>query len=196
MLMTEAPPTAQRPRPPAADPALADLVTGPSRAATFDALVADAGEAVARYLYGMTGDRAAAEDLAQEVFLRAWTHLETLRDPAAARSWLFAIAANTARRHLRRAHRFGWLPLEALPLAAPRLTVDGRDDLPEDAVALERALGRLGADDRAVLLLVGAHDLTIGEAAEALGISAAATKKRWQRACARFRDAMPEGRGR
>ena len=159
----------------------------------FDALVAEAGEAVARYLYGMTGDRAAAEDLAQDVFTAAWQQLDALRDPAAARSWPFAIAANAARRHLRRRSRFGWLPLEALPLAAPRLVADGRDDLPDDAVALERALGRLTADDRAVVLLVGAHDLSIAEAAEALGVSPAAAKKRWQRACARFRAELPEG---
>ncbi|MEO8082452.1 MAG: RNA polymerase sigma factor [Ardenticatenales bacterium] len=192
--MTDAPPTTQRSHPP--DAAAMDVAANaaPSRAARFDALVANAGEAIARYLYGMTGDHAAAEDLAQEVFLRAWTHLDTLREPASARSWLFAIAANTARRHLRRAHRFGWLPLEALPLAAPRLTVDGSDDLPDEAIALERALGHLRADDRAVLLLVGAHDLTMTEAAGALGISAAAAKKRWQRACARFRMLMPDGR--
>lgn len=194
MLMTDAPPTTERSRPPDAVAALGAASVASPNAALFQALVAETGEAIARYLYGMTGDRAAAEDLAQETFLRAWTHLDALRDPASARSWIFAIAANTARRHLRRASRFGWLPLEALPIAAPRLAVDGRDDLPDDAVALERALGRLGADDRAVLLLVGAHDLTIAEAAAALGVSPAAAKKRWQRACARFRDAMPEGR--
>lgn len=194
MVMTDASSTAQRPRPPAVARSSADAVAARARTAAFAALVADAGEAIARYLYGMTGDRATAEDLAQDVFTAAWQHVGELRDPSAARSWLFAIAANTARRHLRRAHRFGWLPLEALPLAAPRLVVDGRDDLPDDAVALERALGRLGADDRAVLLLVGVHDLTIGEAAAALGITPAAAKKRWQRACARFRDAMPDGR--
>lgn len=194
MVMTDAPPTTQRPRPPHTPRSAAGVGEAATRRATFDALVADAGEAVARYLYGMTGDRAAAEDLAQDVFVQAWRNLDALRDPAAARSWLFAIAANTARRHLRRAHRFGWLPLEALPLAAPRLAVDGRNDLPDDGVALERTLGLLGADDRTVLLLVGAHGLTIGEAAEALGITPSAAKKRWQRACARFRDAMPEGR--
>lgn len=194
MVMTDAPPTAQRPYPPEVARVAGATFATATRTLTFNALVADAGEAVARFLYGMTGDRATAEDLAQETFLLAWTHIDELREPTAARSWLFAIAANTARRHLRRAHRFGWLPLDALPLAAPRLAVDGRDDLPDDGVALERALGQLGADDRAVLLLVGAHDLSIGEAAEALGISPAAAKKRWQRACARFRDAMPEGR--
>lgn len=189
MVMSDAPPTTQRPRP----PDVARSIDAATRRSTFDALVAEAGEAVARYLYGMTGDRAAAEDLAQDVFTAAWQQLDALRHPAAARNWLFAIAANAARRHLRRRSRFGWLPLEALPLAAPRLVAEGRDDLPDDAVALERALGRLTADDRAVLLLVGAHDLSLAEAAEALGVSPAAAKKRWQRACARVRAGMPEG---
>lgn len=190
MLMTNAPPTPHRPT---ASLAAAAPRVGPTpRAAAFDALVADAGEAVARYLYGMTGDPAAAEDLAQDVFTAAWQHLDTLRDPAAARSWLFAIAANAARRHLRRRSRFGWLPLEALALDAPRLVAGGRDDLPADGLALERALDELGVTDRAIVLLVGHHDLTIAEAAEAVGVTPGAAKKRWQRTCARLRAALSE----
>lgn len=192
MWMTDSPPTEQSARPPATAPTASSARAASGRA-TFDALVADAGEAVARYLYGMTGDRAAAEDLTQDVFTAAWRHLDELRDASAARSWLFAIAANTARRYLHRRSRFGWLPIEALPMAAPRLGSDGDDGLPDEAVALERALAGLSADDRAVLLLVGAHDFSIAEAAEALGVSPAAAKKRWQRACARFRAEMPEG---
>jgi RNA polymerase sigma-70 factor (ECF subfamily) len=155
--------------------------------ALYAGLVADHAEGVARYIYGMTGDRALAEDLAQDVFLRAWQHRSTLRDPAAARSWLFAIAANTARRHLRRAGRFGWLPLEAWHTEAPRRLPAGLDD---SAVELEQALAQVSAEDREVLLLVGQQELSIAEAAAVLGIAPEATKKRWQRACARFKKVL------
>jgi RNA polymerase sigma-70 factor (ECF subfamily) len=156
----------------------------------YAGLVADHAEGVARFLYGMVGHRQTAEDLAQETYLRAWTGLDSLREPDSARSWLFAIAANTARRHLRQAGRLGWLPLDALRPAAARM--EPGDGLDETALALEQALGRLGAEDRAILLLVGERDLTLTEAASALGIAPEAAKKRWQRACARFKKVMDE----
>ncbi|MFI5838779.1 sigma-70 family RNA polymerase sigma factor [Catenuloplanes sp. NPDC051500] len=54
------------------------------------------GPIVYRYLAGVTlGDRAAAEDLLQEVLLRAWRHYPTLsQSPAGVRSWMFAVARN------------------------------------------------------------------------------------------------------
>jgi RNA polymerase sigma-70 factor (ECF subfamily) len=155
--------------------------------ARYEALVGESGVAVAHYLYGMIGDQDTADDLAQDVFLSAWRNLDSLRDPAAARSWLFAIAANIARRHLRRSGRFGWLPLRVLDDEVPRHL---SPDLNDDAFGLERAMGVLSGDDRAILLLVGTADLTLPEAATVLGISPEAAKKRWQRACVRFRAAF------
>lgn len=178
MLMTDAPPLVDL-AVPASRPA-----TRAQRLATFDLVVTEQAEGIARYLYAMTGNRQTAEDLTQEVFLRAWENLDFLRDPASARSWLFAIAANTARRHLRRAGRFGWLPLDVLRTEAQR-------PLPPEtetsALDLESALSTLSGDDRAVLVLVCMEDLSMEEVGASLGISAEAAKKRWQRACARFR---------
>ena len=48
--------------------------------------------------FDVTGDLPAAQDLAQEVFLRAWRRLGTLRDPAKYSRWLIAITRNTSRR--------------------------------------------------------------------------------------------------
>lgn len=155
------------------------------RAALYAALVDAHAAAVLRYLYGVVGSLPAAEDLAQETFLRAWAHRDALRDPERARSWLFSIAANAARRHLRRRGRFGWLPIEALRGTAARaIEVEGRDPT---AITLERALGALGEADRQLVLLVGLEGFTVGQAAELLGLSPEAAKKRWQRACARVR---------
>jgi RNA polymerase sigma-70 factor (ECF subfamily) len=181
MFMTDAPPLVDLALP------LSLSANRAQRLAAFDQMVLEQAEGIARYLYAMTGDRQTAEDLTQEVFLRAWEKLDFLRDPASARSWLFAIAANTARRHLRRAGLFGWLPLDVLRTEAPRLLPPEVD---ASAVDLESALSTLSADDRAVLMLVCLEDLSLAEAGASLGISAEAAKKRWQRACARFRAAL------
>ncbi len=170
----------------------ADTLGAAERSARYDALVADHAPAVLRYLYGVVGSRQAAEDLAQETYLRAWENLDRLRDPSRARSWLFAIAANTARRHLRRRGRFGWLPVDALLRSGSHaLQVDGLD---APAIPLEHALGTLSAADRQLVLLVGLEGFTIREAADVLSISPAAAKKRWQRACVRLRPLIDAAR--
>ncbi len=155
------------------------------RSAYHERLVSDHASAILRFLHGVVGSRPAAEDLAQETFLRAWEHLDRLREPESARSWLFAIAANAARRHMRRLGRFGWLPIEGLSASEARaIELDGLDSR---GIALERALGALGESDRQLVLLVGLEGFTILEASGVLGVSPAAAKKRWQRACARMR---------
>ena len=87
--------------------------------------------------FDMTGDLVAAQDLAQEVFLRAWRRLGTLRDPARYSPWLIAIARNTCRRwrrgRSRDRHRYVGLQ-------------PGENDLPvSDPPPDDEQLGRLHA---------------------------------------------------
>src|SRR5712692_4928022 len=57
---------------------------------------------VYRFALRLTNDPHAAEDLTQETLLRAWRRRGLLRDPRAARVWLFRITANLWRDQLRR----------------------------------------------------------------------------------------------
>jgi RNA polymerase sigma-70 factor (ECF subfamily) len=139
---------------------------------------------VFRYLVAMVGDADVAEDLTQDVYERAYLHLDQLRNPTAARAWLFGIAANAARMHHRRGRRLRWLPLEALGGHAHT-----RDE--NDVGELEVALARLRSEERSALVLIGYLGFTAAEAAEAMGCSPEAARKRWQRACARFRALHP-----
>src|SRR3954465_10339648 len=52
--------------------------------------------------YGVTGDRALSEDIAQDTFLAAWRGAQALRDPSRLRGWLHGIARNLARKARRR----------------------------------------------------------------------------------------------
>lgn len=154
------------------------------RESRYPALFEEHGVAVFRLVHAIVGDRATAEDLTQDAFLRAFEQWHQLRSPDGAQGWLFTIAANLARQHLRRQRRWRWLPVDGLARAhrdgsTPR--VDAEDD------ATSRILDRLKPDDRAVLVLMGLLDLTAAESAAVLGIRTAAVHKRWQRACARFR---------
>jgi RNA polymerase sigma-70 factor (ECF subfamily) len=56
------------------------------------------------FIYDMVGDRAHAEELTQETFVRAHRHLGALREESKFSTWLFSIAKNVARESLRSAH--------------------------------------------------------------------------------------------
>ena len=56
---------------------------------------------VSSIAYAITGDWAAAEDLAQETFLVAWQNLKRIRDPERFFAWLCRIARNLSRNWLR-----------------------------------------------------------------------------------------------
>jgi RNA polymerase sigma-70 factor (ECF subfamily) len=62
-----------------------------SAAAKFEALVRAYSAELYRYGYWLARDRFLAEDLVQETFSRAWTAWDSLREPAAAKHWLYTI---------------------------------------------------------------------------------------------------------
>ena len=80
----------------------------PSRSGTddFTAVVREHGDAVYAFvLRRVRGERALAEDLTQEAFLRAWRGRRSFREETSMRAWLCAIAANVVRDDARRRRR-------------------------------------------------------------------------------------------
>lgn len=127
------------------------------------------------------------DDIVQETFVVAHEDLRKLREGAALRGWLVAIAVNRARRHLgslgRRAlldriRRAGEVASDNAKPVDPRL--DG----------IQGALERLSVRLRVPLLLVRVEEMTYGEAAEALGVSVATVKRRVAAAEERLRRIM------
>src|SRR5688572_1302486 len=71
----------------------------------FGQLVREHQAMVFAAAYGVTGDRALSEDVAQETFVAAWQSRSTLRDPSKLRAWLRGIARNLAHKVRRKAGR-------------------------------------------------------------------------------------------
>ncbi|MBN1533335.1 MAG: RNA polymerase sigma factor [Spirochaetes bacterium] len=84
----------------------------------FQDLYASCGVMVYNLAYRMTGDAAAAEDITQETFLRAFAGYERFRGESAPSTWIYRIAKNLCLRHLRSASRGSFRSIEELIDAA------------------------------------------------------------------------------
>ncbi len=140
--------------------------------------------------YVVTGDLELAREAVAAAWPIAWRRLRTLRDHAALRPWLVAIAANEAR-HLSRRHRtraVREIPLDAIgPSAGVAADLDRTG-----ALDLARALNGLAPDDRTLLALRYVAGLNSTELAHATGLSASGTRARLQRLLARLRTELAE----
>src|SRR6266852_2734983 len=104
--------------------------------------------------YRIVANQARAEELTQQVFIRAWEMLSTFRGESAFSSWLYRIAGNvvlvdlrTERRRVARIETDGSLEQFAVP--RPQAS-------PEEIMALEEAIGALPRQARAIFVL---HDV-------------------------------------
>ncbi|MGZ8397838.1 MAG: RNA polymerase sigma factor [Gemmatimonadales bacterium] len=133
-----------------------------------------------------------AEDLTAEVFLRALKS-SALFDPAIGgpRAWLFRIAQNVLRDHFRRAQRRRLVSIAGmrdLEYQAP--SPEERLLWEEEVAGLLAAIAELSPGDREVIGLCYGSEISMAEAGEILGLSAAATRTRLWRALARLRKVL------
>src|SRR4051812_31666257 len=123
----------------------------------------------------ISGDPAAAEDLAQETLLEAWRNAHKLHDPSGAERWLAAIARNVCLRSNRRAGRQPLLLLEESP------ELDAELERAELLELLDRALSVLPAGTRDALVQRYVDDAPHAEIAARLGVSEDAVSMRLAR---------------
>lgn len=157
-------------------------------AEAFGTLVSRYYDACWRFAYHMLGERADAEDVVQDSFLRAYLAIGRYDERDQFRGWLFRILTNQCRNFLtargRRAKRFVQddFALESAP--APPL--GGLVPGVEDAV-LMKALGQLDPLQREALLLKYAEGMEYGEMSAMTGAGESALKMRVKRGSERLR---------
>src|SRR5690348_12851069 len=117
----------------------------------------------------------AAEDVAAETFTIAWRRLEDL--PAEPLPWLYGVARNVVMRH--RSGHARQDAVERALAAEPRLAATAE---PDEDPALWEAWEALSERDREVLALIAWEELTVSDAARALGCPAAVFSVRLHRA--------------
>lgn len=133
------------------------------------AWVREYADSLGRYLSSLLGDRARAEDLTQEVFLRAWRHREGFIDQGKVRAYLFRIADRLAiDEHRQRTRR----PLRTMPtdvVETGRATPEQEAIREEQRALLQSALAELSPAQTRVLMLRYFGELSFEEIAEIVG---------------------------
>lgn len=137
-----------------------------------------------RFLANRTSDSHLADDLLQEVFIKAMRKGDGFCDLTSARSWLFEVARNTVADHFRLKREKVDLPEDmAVEIDEPP-TVDSL------AACIPRVLSELNEQDREVILLCDLQGMTQEAFAQLKGISLSGAKSRVQRARKRMQEQL------
>ncbi len=160
----------------------------------FGALVDRYYSRVYAAAYAYTGNREAAEEVAQETFLRAYLHLSTLENSAAFGGWVVKIARNLA---------YNWkaqgqvrsklatmvpietslFELEDVATQSPRDTAAAR----EEKLIVQKALQKLSPPDRELVILHFMDDISQSDLARQLGVYPSTISRRLEKALATLR---------
>lgn len=154
---------------------------------TFERCFRERYPQLVQFLHGLTGDRAAGEDAAQEAFSRLWTRGPKSRPGAD--HWVFRVGRNLALDHLKMDRRRNHREHTASPEPdEPRF--------PDESIERVRALvNHLAPRDREVLLLREFTALSYAEIAVVVGRSENVVKQDLFRARERLRRAWQERYG-
>ncbi len=162
---------------------------------------------VVNFAYRYVGDRARAEELAQDIFLKVFDNASTYEPKAKFKTWLFRIAANHCLNELRRGvYRAGHASIDERDDEERPVTLRSPEGAGPDAAlagrdlerALNEALLALPERERAAFSMCRFEGMAYKDIAEALGTTEAAVKSLIHRATVavarRLEPATDEGR--
>jgi len=133
---------------------------------------------VHRFALFLCGDATLADDITSEAFVRAWTARGKIRE-ATVKAYLFTIARNLYRDHLRRSNRLTELE-ESLP--DPAVSLASRTEHKAELETVIAALHKLSEVDRAALLMRAQEGMSYEEIAQALDLPVTTVKVKVHRA--------------
>ncbi|HWW32025.1 MAG TPA: sigma-70 family RNA polymerase sigma factor [Steroidobacteraceae bacterium] len=164
----------------AAEPVVVALAMGGDRAA-FSELVWRRQSWLRNLLRRLCRDPALADDLAQQVFLKAWRALPQLRAPGAFGAWLRRLAINVWLGELRAA-----APEESLS-RPEEIAVTVFAPAAAEQLDLDRALAKLTRSERLCVVLAYSEEMSHGEISAATGLPLGTVKSHVRRGAQRLR---------
>jgi RNA polymerase sigma-70 factor, ECF subfamily len=165
---------------------VAEILNG--HTALFEVLMRRHNERIYRAARAIVGDDLEAEDVMQQAYVNAYTHLRQFDGRAAFATWLTRIAVNESLARVRRRTRFTPLDDEETADREGAMSAKSMPDPERQAMVrelgglMETAIDRLPDGAREVFVLREVQGLDTAETAESLGISEDAVKTRLSRA--------------
>ncbi len=167
-------------------PAAGQPLPDEMRLARTEQLLDEHHDTVYRYAYRLTGCSASAEDITQEVFLRAFRGLHQLRQAGAERGWLLVIARNEFARWCKK--------------SSPKLSLEANDSWEVEADEagrslertewVQRALEQLPREFRLVVLMFYFEQFSYAEIAEQLDVPIGTVMSRLSRGRSHLKKAL------
>ena len=168
----------------------------PEQLAFVEDAMAKYGRQTYSYAFRIAGNAQDAQDLAQEAFVRVFRAWQSFRPGTSFLSWIYRIVTNLHRDELRRRKGVFTQPLpdDNVPRErqAETLAVDPIASLHERQLSapMQRALGGLTADQRAVIVLADVDEYSYQEIADIMSCSIGTVRSRLHRARAQLRKRM------
>jgi len=163
----------------------------------YSELVKQYDREVLRIAYSMVGNIHDAEDVYQDTFMNAWTHLSDFQFQSRFSTWLYRIVVNRSMDCLRKRRIRRWLPLanpeETESSILARIQAEdeeGPDEYVlsgEKRMLIEKSLEKLSPRERAVFTLRYFHDLRLQEISETLKLAGGTVKNLLFRATVKMR---------
>ena len=163
------------------------LALGGGELAAFDTLFRRHYATVHALCARLTSSGEAADDLAQETFLRILRHRSTFRGDALFTTWMYSIARNVCINYMQSVKRSRLTATQWVEARAFAGGTAGEESGDQRSILAE-AFERLPSDKREVLVLCRYHDLPFEEVGKILGCSAGAARVRAHRALAALRE--------
>jgi RNA polymerase sigma-70 factor (ECF subfamily) len=171
-------------------------------AAAFREIMQRNSRRLYRVVRSVLGDEAEAEDVVQDTYLKAFTHLAGFRGDARFSTWLTRVALNEALGRRRKERQTVDLEIldepvgpggaEIIPLFASEPASSPEQDAARHDIRriLEHAIDQLPEDFRIVFVMRAIEDMSVEETASALGLKPETIKSRLHRARRLLRNAL------
>lgn len=149
------------------------------------------------FAFHFTREEGSAEDIAQETFIKAWKHLDRFNAEKKFKTWIFAIAKNTAYDYLKKKKTIPFSSFEDDDGENPIEAIDDENLLPDSlfekkeiAATLAQALEQISPPNRAILTLRYLEDFSLEEISEILDEPYNTIKSRHGRALKSLKDVI------
>ncbi len=138
------------------------------------------------YIFGQVRDQHVTEDLLQDVYLKLYAHIDTVRDESKLQPWLYQVARNTIADYHRSRVTTSELP------ELPYYPADPLDEAMATGLnrSVKSMLECLSPEHRQAIVLTEYDRMTQAELAEQLGVSVSGAKSRVQRARTRLKELL------